>query len=328
MNDIKISIIIPVYNGENFIESSIESIKKQTYKNYELIIINDGSSDNTKNILEKYNKDKNIFVYNNANHGVSYSRNFGIDKAVGDYIMFVDADDVLIEYALEILVEYIKQYDVDIIRFNGFIQQKNGSISTIPMNISNYALLNSTTDKDSIIKVLNYPGESLRCYSPLLIIKNQDIISFNTELTYLEDKVFYLENMLKNNKNILFVKDQLYIYNYNDNSKTKDITKFYQNILDVVTAGQTIKKIIFKCNPNIKYCDTAIAVLIAYRFKYLARNVKYKQFRKMMLKISDEKEIYNLFHMKQFNIGIKGKIMLFLIKNKLFITFYLISKIK
>ena len=83
-----LSIIIPAYNCEKYICQCLESII--SYKNIEIIVINDGSTDNTKELLEKYTK---IKFYNNENYGVSYTRNFGIKEATGKYIMFIDSDD-------------------------------------------------------------------------------------------------------------------------------------------------------------------------------------------------------------------------------------------
>ena len=88
----KISIIVPVYNAERFIKQTIESILQQTYKNFELICVNDASTDNSMLILETMaRQDKRIIIINNVNCGVSESRNIGLGVAKGQYIMFVDA---------------------------------------------------------------------------------------------------------------------------------------------------------------------------------------------------------------------------------------------
>lgn len=104
-----ISVIMGVYNGEKYISNCIDSILSQTYTNIELIIINDGSIDNSLNILNKYKQiDTRIKFFTQENHGVSHSRNVGIKKSSGDYIIIVDQDDYLhptcIEYLYQILV--------------------------------------------------------------------------------------------------------------------------------------------------------------------------------------------------------------------------------
>ncbi|MCI8778348.1 MAG: glycosyltransferase family 2 protein [Bacilli bacterium] len=91
-----ISIIIPVYNTEDYLDKCLSSIINQTYKNIEIIIIDDGSTDNSKKIIKQYmNKDCRISYYYQNNSGVAIARNSGIDKAQGDYIAFIDSDDYI-----------------------------------------------------------------------------------------------------------------------------------------------------------------------------------------------------------------------------------------
>src|SRR5690606_18456015 len=93
MHNIKISVIIPVYNGEKYLENCIKSLQNQTLKEIEFIFINDGSNDNTLSILKKYENDPRIKVFSQINKGVSAARNKGIQKATGEYIGFLDCDD-------------------------------------------------------------------------------------------------------------------------------------------------------------------------------------------------------------------------------------------
>jgi len=102
--DVKVSIIMPAYNAEKFIEESIKSVISQTFKEFELIIINDGSNDNTINIIKKYEqKDSRIYVIDKKNEGLSDARNQGLKIAKGKYIFFLDSDDCIQENTLEIL---------------------------------------------------------------------------------------------------------------------------------------------------------------------------------------------------------------------------------
>lgn len=94
MGEKLVSIIIPVYNAEKYISRCLDSIINQSYKNIQIIVIDDGSTDNGVLILDKYKEDDNrISVYRTENRGVSYARNLGIEKAKGEYFVFVDADD-------------------------------------------------------------------------------------------------------------------------------------------------------------------------------------------------------------------------------------------
>ncbi len=112
-----VSIIIPVYNTEKYLKRCLDSVVNQTYKNIEIIIINDASRDNSKNILEEYAKTyKNIKVMNNpSNLGVGASRNKGLEQANGDYICFLDSDDSLKETAINIFVTLALKYNAQLV---------------------------------------------------------------------------------------------------------------------------------------------------------------------------------------------------------------------
>ena len=115
----KVSIIMPVYNSEKYVGEAIESVLAQDYDNFELICVNDGSTDNSLSIIKEYEKkDSRIKVYTKENGGISSTRNYGIKKATGEYIGFIDNDD---EYAPNLISDNIKIIDEDqseIIKFN------------------------------------------------------------------------------------------------------------------------------------------------------------------------------------------------------------------
>ena len=107
MNNDLVSIIVPVYNLESYIEKCLNSIKNQTYSNLEVIVIDDGSTDKSKEIIDSFATDNRFFVYSNSNHGVSYTRNFGIEHSHGRYLLFVDGDDYIENDFVEKLYEAI-----------------------------------------------------------------------------------------------------------------------------------------------------------------------------------------------------------------------------
>ena len=105
------SIIVPVYKVENYLEDCIESILHQSYKDFELILIDDGSPDKSPEICDEYNaKDDRISVIHKKNGGLSSARNAGLDNANGEYIVFIDSDDILREGALEKISNYLGNY--------------------------------------------------------------------------------------------------------------------------------------------------------------------------------------------------------------------------
>src|SRR6056297_1274604 len=90
----KITVVLPTFNRSKFLQESIESVLNQTYCNYELIIVDDGSTDNTSKILSKYNNIDKIKIFSQKNNGVSAARNKGIKEATFDWIAFIDSDDI------------------------------------------------------------------------------------------------------------------------------------------------------------------------------------------------------------------------------------------
>ena len=111
-----ISVIIPVYNVEDYLHYAIESLGKQTYKNFEIILVNDGSTDDSGKLCDDYSeKYSNVRVFHKENGGLSDARNFGVQKAKGEFITFLDPDDYLEAYSLELLASVQKQHNCDIV---------------------------------------------------------------------------------------------------------------------------------------------------------------------------------------------------------------------
>ena len=126
----KISVIIPCYNSEKTIIRTLESIKKQTYTDFEVLIINDGSSDCTSNLIADFaTKDNRFIIFNIPNGGVSNARNIGINNASGDYIIFIDSDDFISENYFENIINDIKNYDLIVYSFKTYNKSKIKEIS-------------------------------------------------------------------------------------------------------------------------------------------------------------------------------------------------------
>ncbi|MBR2997845.1 MAG: glycosyltransferase family 2 protein [Bacilli bacterium] len=117
--NIKVTFVIPVYNSEKTIDIAINSILNQSYSKIELIVVNDGSTDNTRKVLDKYSKNKNVKIYHKTNHGPSWCRNFAINQASGDFVAFCDGDDYIDTDIVSKFVELEKQnqYKYDVVLF-------------------------------------------------------------------------------------------------------------------------------------------------------------------------------------------------------------------
>ncbi|MBP3851320.1 MAG: glycosyltransferase family 2 protein [Erysipelotrichaceae bacterium] len=111
-----VSILVPVYNVENYIRQCLDSLIHQTYKNFEIVIINDGSQDASMQIVHEFAEvDERIHIYNYENAGISKTRNRALAKANGEYVMYVDSDDVLDHRAIEAMMSYMEENDCDLV---------------------------------------------------------------------------------------------------------------------------------------------------------------------------------------------------------------------
>ncbi|WP_412988389.1 glycosyltransferase family 2 protein [Pediococcus siamensis] len=114
MNDIKISVIVPVYNASRYLARCLDSIKEQNMREFEVVLINDGSTDGSLDIIKPYLEDKRFRLINQENRGISFTRNHGIDVAMGEYIVFVDADDFVFPDYLSYLFHLIVKFNAKI----------------------------------------------------------------------------------------------------------------------------------------------------------------------------------------------------------------------
>lgn len=202
MNNDLISIILPVYNGEKTIKETIESILNQTYQNFQLIIVDDGSTDKTKNICEKYISD-NVEFYHNSNHGVSYSRNFAIDKCKGEYLVFIDSDDLYCKEYLETMISLMSKNKYDLVCCGYESFDKNEK-----MFFSNKETFNGKEEYiEELQSNLIFNQIWNKMYKTEVIKENN--ISFDTELSIAEDLKFNVEylskiNSITNTSNVLY----------------------------------------------------------------------------------------------------------------------------
>lgn len=125
----KFSIVIPVYNVEKYLDKCLNSIVSQTYDNFEVIIVNDGSPDNSQDIIDKYvKKDSRFSSYKKENGGLSDARNYGIERCKGDYLLFVDSDDYIEEDLLKELSNSLKKKKYDVIKFKLKLTDEKGKV--------------------------------------------------------------------------------------------------------------------------------------------------------------------------------------------------------
>ena len=237
-NDL-ISIIIPIYNVEKYLEKCLNSVINQTYSNLEIILIDDGSTDNSKFICDEYaKKDKRIIVIHQKNGGLSYARNVGLNNANGKYITFVDSDDFISKYYIEILYQNIIKYNCEISMCSQYIvSDKNiiddnktinnvklfDSITALKLMLYQKKINNSAWGKlynKSVFENIMYPVGKIyedisTTYKTFLkskkvclssckyyyYVKRTGSISykFNNKTLDILDNVYFMQNDLKNN---------------------------------------------------------------------------------------------------------------------------------
>lgn len=211
-----ISIIVPIYNAEKYLSDCIQSIQKQTYQNIEIILVNDGSTDSSLEICRKYQKgDSRIQVIDKDNSGVSHTRNIGIERAAGDYIAFIDADDWVKENYLEQLFKALKANSDKKAAavYCGYIYDYNGSHMERFLRLENgiyhyNQLKNRLMDDGTLSGILL--GSACGALYNLSIIKKYQI-RFPIQVKKNEDGIFNLEYIYYG-KNIVIIDQALYGY--------------------------------------------------------------------------------------------------------------------
>ena len=297
-----LSIIIPVYNCEKYIYQCIESII--SYKNIEIIVINDGSTDNTKEVLEKI---EGIKVFHNENHGVSYARNYGIEKAIGKYIMFIDSDDYLVKDSLLPILEHNYSEDIIYLSHDLKVNNKNDLYMHIVGKL-----------KPCIA------GPYCKIYKREFLIKNK--IKYKDDLINGEDMLFNVEcvNKLKNYK---IVDSKIYMYRQNASSATKNFNskiissdiKFQKYLNEAIIDLDT------KIKKEIMDFNSVNAVLtLTDRISHIK---EYSEFKKYM-SVLNKAPYVDYLNINIESIGTKNRLILFFIKKKIYRIIYFLYSLK
>ena len=275
-----ISIIVPVFNVEKYLCKCIESILRQSFKNWELILIDDGSTDESGRICDEYSKkDNRVKVIHQDNKGVSASRNIGLINSKGEYICFIDSDDYVEDDYLMKMIKIILSEDVDFVCC-GVKNVKNSDIiiqSIADNSIINKAIIENHFFKNNIIKDLMYAP-----WNKLYKKKLLEEINFNENFSIGEDILFVYEYLQKC-RNGYFLKDALYNYVYRaDSAMNKDKLKRQSEYLK---AAQYIlnKCQDTECENDCKIWNYYHILNYVYSCNKLKINVEnYKEYKKFL----------------------------------------------
>lgn len=212
-----ISIIVPVYNVEKYIRRCVDSLINQTYKNLEIILIDDGSPDNSGAICDEYAKlDNRVKVIHKENGGVSSARNVGLDSASGEYIGFMDSDDYITPDMYEVLYNNMVDNDADISMGIYALENNKGEF------ISHYRYdVNEVFDKaQTIAEMLKQVKYTCSLCDKLFSAKLVGDIRFDKDISHNEDLLFLYQLMKKSNKAV-YISKPMYYYCNNEESASR-----------------------------------------------------------------------------------------------------------
>jgi len=219
-SQILFSVIVPVYNDDKHLPRCLDSILIQTYKEFECLLIDDGSDDNCPVICDNYsNKDKRINVYHKNNEGISKTRQFGLDQAKGSYIIFIDSDDWIEQNFFVDAKLKLTNANTDILFMDFFKETVSGKIRGVSRKPP-------SLDSETVIKLV-LEGKLLSCLWNVIIKRNlyiQNKICFTEEINYGEDSLFIIELLLRKPK-IDYLKRAYYHHTFNRNSFTRENRK-------------------------------------------------------------------------------------------------------
>ena len=291
----KVSVIIPVYNAEKYLRQCLDSIVNQTLKDIEIICVNDGSTDNSLDILNQYAaKDKRFKVYNKKNTGPADTRNIGLKNATGEYLWFVDADDECARNACETIYNKMSQNNLDVFCFCAevFDEKKKEKVEN-----NWYGAYNKQIPSNLLEKQLEFDEYLPFCFRVNGVLWNKSFshrfvvnnkISFNSKL-YIEDDKLFLDNVLSNKPKALFSLSKLYTYRQNFSNNIVGIMrtadrKFFDIFIFFTDLVSLSKK-----EKNLKYKSEIFRQLVSemYQWGLVAHPDNKKEFMRRRLEFID-----------------------------------------
>lgn len=326
-----ISIIIPVYNSEKYLNQCIESVINQTYKNLEIILIDDGSTDSSGKICDDFaKKDKRVIVLHKKNEGVSSARNTGLKIATGEWISFVDSDDWIDSEFCSILYnEAESDNKIDIV-CSGYNRIYSKKIETINCNIDKIVY----NPEEFLFKLLNVQNGYGFCHMKLIKKICMKNIKFQEDIQVGEDALFNIE-LTKNIQKVSVLGIPLYNYRFNNDSVVRKYDSNYAN--KYLKAMIKTKKYILKNYANNLLVNKNLNNYIVYHLLLVAVNFCFNSSNNKNF-IEQIKTLKNICNEEDFKIAIKNsnykelsitrKITLFTIKNRLFLITGMICRFR
>ena len=209
----KVSVIVPVYNTEKYLKNCIDSLLKQNFEDYEIIVINDLSPGNAEEIIKSYNDKKIVYIKNKTNKGIGYNRNLGVKEAKGEYVCFIDSDDYVKEDFISKMYNYSKENNLDLCVCDYVnVDEKGNTLEEF--NLSNFGITNYE-ENNKILCEINL-GPCNKLFKKDMLIKNK--IKFSEKLKY--EDLSFVALSIKNSAKIGKINEQLNYFTVHKNSET------------------------------------------------------------------------------------------------------------
>lgn len=227
-----VSVIMPVYNAQDYMSETIESVLRQTYSDIELIIVNDGSSDDSERIAKSYESDSRVKVINQANSGVSVARNNGFANSIGEYILFVDADDILADDMVYTLVNTIETHHADVVSCGAGIVE-NGVVVREEFGTGQ---LKSYNRIDAMKYYLIGNDVNIGVWTKLFTRESVKDVEYKKGVRINEDKLYIFEALMHSNVYVVNDVTKYYYVKRDNSATTKKFNERWFDSLDVADA--------------------------------------------------------------------------------------------
>lgn len=330
----QLSIIVPIYNGEKYLEKCLDSLINQTYKNIEIICINDGSVDESLTILKEYQKcDSRINIINQANHGLSEVRNIGMDLAKGDYITFVDCDDWIDLNTCEVIVEKIHKFQPEVIMFPYIKEYTNNSVNVDLFQQNDIYFINENLQNlhrrfvGMIGNELRHPEQlcslstvCMKFYSKKLF-ENTSLKFVDTkEIGSYEDGIFNM--FLFDNVHSAFYTDEIR-YHYRRSEMSTLTNTFRPNLINqYARMNEIMSNYVYSNNTNISFIEAfqnKVALdIIPIGLNIESSNLTFLEKVRTLSDYLNMQEYTGAIKKLKFNyLDIKWKVFFFLVKKRI-----------
>lgn len=304
-----ISIILPIYNVEKYLKECLESILNQSYKDYELLIIDDGSKDNSLEIAKNYKyKFKDLIIFTQDNKGVSEARNLALSNAKGEYILFVDSDDFLEKEMLEKIINTAVKTEADIVITNYYLYYDRNNYIKFLKDMPSLNIYDSFEVIDMMLRYVIQGQLWNKLFKSSLLKEN----NFEFEKgRYIQD-IFPVFKVINNSKKIAYIDEALYFYRQREgstvNKKNKKLTEDYHHAM-ISIINYIEENYIIVNKYSLRIFKAHVLSYFIYHYTNEDLNNTYKSFKKSIY-VDLNMHFKEFLFLKGFNIKHKLRIIL------------------